>query len=28
VAIDRTCASATLRYEKVVAMLDAESDRR
>jgi hypothetical protein len=28
VAIDRTCAAATLRYEKVVAMLDAESDRR
>jgi hypothetical protein len=25
VAIDRTCTSATLRYEKVVAMLDAES---
>jgi hypothetical protein len=28
VAIDRTCACATLRYEKVVEMLDAQSDRR
>jgi len=28
VAIDRTRASATLRYEKIVKMLDAESGRR
>ena len=27
VAVDRTRASATLRYEKIVKMLDAESDR-
>ncbi len=28
VAIDRTCACATRRYEKVVAMLDTQSDQR
>jgi hypothetical protein len=28
VAIDRTCASATLRYQQVVTMLDAEIDQR
>jgi hypothetical protein len=28
VAVDRTCAAATLRYEKVVAMLNAEIDQR
>jgi ATP-grasp domain-containing protein/pheganomycin biosynthesis PGM1-like protein len=28
VAVDRTCASASLRYEKVVAMLNAESSQR
>ncbi len=28
VAVDRSCASATAQYEKVVAMLDAESRAR
>jgi hypothetical protein len=28
VAIDRTCASATLRYQQFVTMLDAESGQR
>lgn len=28
VAVDRTCASSTFRYKKVVAMLDAESGQR
>ncbi len=28
VAVDRTCASASFRYEQVVAMLDAESGQR
>lgn len=28
VAVDRTCASATLRYEQVVAMLDAATGQR
>ena len=28
VAVDRTCASATVRYKQVVAMLDAESSQR